>query len=257
MNPKLFYRKRFKMRIFFIPFLIAVAFCEQQPAIEHQNWSFNKWNGTFDRAALQRGFQVYKEVCAACHALKHIRFRELKNIGFSDGEIKALAQGYEILDGPNDDGEMFKRPGEPKDALPWVFKNEKQARSANNGALPVDLSMVVKARKHGADYVYALLTSYKEAPKDVVKSDTQYWNEAFPGHLLSMAPPLTDGQVTYADGTKATIEQMAKDVTTFLAWAAEPEMETRKQMGINALIFLCAMTIIFYLVKRRIWKDVK
>lgn len=257
MNLKLFYRKRFKMRLYLIPFLIGAAFSEPQPDIDPQHWSFEKWNGTFDRAALQRGFQVYKEVCAACHALKHIRFRELKDIGFSEEEVKALAKSYEILDGPNDEGEMFNRPGEPKDALPWTYKNEKQARAANNGALPVDLSLVVKARKRGADYVYALLTSYKEAPKDVVKSDNQYWNTAFPGHLLSMAPPLVDGHVTYADGTKATIEQMAKDVTTFLAWAAEPEMEIRKQMGVNALIFLCIMTILFYFVKRRIWKDVK
>lgn len=230
----------------------------KEAEIAKQDWSFQKWNGTFDRAALQRGFQVYKEVCAACHALKHIRFRELKAIGFNDDEIKALAATFEVMDGPNDEGEMFKRHAEPKDPYPWTFKNDKQARAANNGALPVDLSLVVKARKGGADYVYALLTSYKDAPKGVVKSDTQHWNDVFPGNLLSMAPPLvSEGQVTYADGTKATIEQMAKDVTTFLAWAAEPEMETRKQMGLNALLFLCFMSVLFYLVKRRIWKDVQ
>jgi ubiquinol-cytochrome c reductase cytochrome c1 subunit len=236
----------------------SLSMSEEIPVPPHKKWSFEKWNGTFDKGKLQRGFQIYKEVCSTCHSLKRIRFRELSAIGFTALEIKALAASYEIHDGPNDEGEMFNRSGIPSDIIPWVFKNDNQAKSANNGALPPDLSLMVKARKYGASYVYALLTGYAEAPKDLTLTDTQHYNKYFPGHLISMAPPLvSEGQVTYADGTKATIEQMAEDVVTFLAWAAEPELETRKQEGFSTLIFLAFLTILFYFTKRRIWKDVK
>ena len=243
----------------FISFLIAENKLWAEGVIEppKKEWTFEKWNGAFDKAKLQRGFQIYKEVCATCHGLKRIRFRELKAIGFTDLEIKALAASYDIHDGPNDEGEMFDRPGLPSDAMPWIYKNAKQAKAANNGAFPPDLSLIVKARKYGADYIYALLTGYCEPPKEIAVSNGQYYNKYFSGKLIAMAPPLTDGQVTYADGRKATVSQMAEDVTNFLAWAAEPEMEERKQDGFVTLMFLLFMTVLFYFTMRRIWQDVK
>lgn len=239
-------------------FCSSIMMGEEIPVPPHKEWSFEKWNGTFDKAKLQRGFQIYKEICSTCHSLKRIRFRELGAIGFNSLEIKALAASYEIHDGPNDEGEMFNRACIPSDVIPWVFKNDNQAKSANNGSLPPDLSLMVKARKYGASYMYAILTGYSDAPKNLTLTDTQHYNKYFPGHLISMAPPLlSEGQVTYADGTKATIEQMAEDVVTFLAWAAEPELETRKQDGFSTLMFLAFLTLLFYFTKRRIWKDVK
>jgi len=235
----------------------SFAFCAPDaPNPPHKEWSFQKWNGTFDRASLQRGFQVYKEVCAACHGLKSLRFRGLEKIGFSAQEIKALAARYQIHDGPNEEGEMFDRPGLPSDAIPWVYKNAKQAKAANNGAYPIDLSLIVKAKKGGANYLYALLTGYCEPESPLV--DGQYWNIYYPGHKIAMPPPLiSDGQVTYADGTPSTIHQMAEDVTTFLAFVAEPELEERRQSGFHTLLFLSFMAILFYGVKRRVWKDIQ
>ncbi|CAO5680586.1 MAG: Cytochrome c1 [Holosporales bacterium] len=235
---------------------LSVLSAENEMPIQKEVWSFDGIFGTFDRAQLQRGFQVFREVCATCHSLKYIHFRDLNGI-FSDIEIKALAASYDIHDGPNDEGEMFDRKGLPSDAFPWVFKNANQARSANHGALPPDLSLMAKARKGGANYIYALLTSFTNPPKGTCVNDGQYWNTAFHGNLISMAPPLTtENQVIYQDGTKATVDQMAKDVSAFLAFTAEPEMEKRKQKGINAFIFLGLLTVISYIVKRRIWKDV-
>ncbi|MBP9753134.1 MAG: cytochrome c1 [Proteobacteria bacterium] len=228
------------------------------PPLQKQMWSFDGFLGKFDRAQLQRGFQVFKEVCATCHSLKYIRFRDLSKIGFSEMEIKALAASYEIHDGPNDEGEMFDRKGLPSDAFPWIYKNANQARSVNHGAFPPDLSLIVSSKKDGADYLFALLTSFDCPPEGTVLHEGQYWNKVFPGHLISMAPPLlNDNQVAYSDGTKATIDQMARDVTAFLAFTAEPDMEKRKQTGIDALIFLSLLTILSYIVKRRIWNDIR
>lgn len=222
-----------------------------------QKWSFNTTNGTFDRASLQRGFQVYKQVCAACHSIKYISFRHLKALGLTPGEIKVLAAEYQIKDGPNDEGEMFERPGRPSDYFPSPYTNEKQARAANNGAYPVDLSLITKARKHGADYVFALLTGFKNPPTGFKLSENQFYNEYFPGHAISMRPPLTEGIVSYNDGTKASVEQMAHDVTTFLSWASEPELEQRKQIGFKTLMYLAVMTVLFYLTMRRVWSGLK
>jgi ubiquinol-cytochrome c reductase cytochrome c1 subunit len=234
----------------------SVAIAHEETHIPKQTWSFDGAFGKFDKAQLQRGFQVFKEVCSTCHSLKRIRFRDLSAIGFSELEIKALAASFEIHDGPNQEGEMFDRKGLPSDPYPWTFKNDNQAKAANNGALPLDLSLIVKARKGGADYIHAFLIGFDCPPKYIKVSQGQYWNKAFPGNLISMAPPLTENQVTYADGTKATIDQMAKDVSAFLAFAAEPEMEKRKQKGYNTLMYLAFLTILSYIVKRRIWKDV-
>jgi ubiquinol-cytochrome c reductase cytochrome c1 subunit len=222
-----------------------------------QNWSFNGPFGSFKRDELQRGFQVYKEVCSACHSLKRVHFRNLKDLGFNEAEIKAIAAGYKVKDGPNQDGEMFERNGLPSDHFVSPFPNDNAAKAANNGALPPDLSLIVKARVHGADYIHGILVGYQKAPEGVQVGDNQHYNLYMPGNLIAMAPPfVSDGQVTYADCTKATIEQMAHDVTVFLAWCAEPEMETRKKDGINVILYLLFMTVLFYVVKRRIWKNV-
>ena len=240
--------------------LICLAFtslmAEHAPTPPKQDWSFKKPNGTFDRSALQRGFQVYKQVCSTCHSLKYISFRHLKALGLTEAEIKVLASQYQIKDGPNDSGDMFERPGRPSDYIPSPYANDKQARAANNGALPPDQSLIIKAREHGADYVYAILTGFKENP-NLKLNPGQYYNEYFPGHAISMAPPLSEGLVIYNDGTKAPIDQMARDVTTFLAWASEPEIEQRKRLGFKVLLYLLVMVGLFYATMRRIWSGIK
>jgi ubiquinol-cytochrome c reductase cytochrome c1 subunit len=160
------------------------------------------------------------------------------------------------MDGPNDDGEMFERAGLPSDRIPAPFANDKAARASNNGALPPDLSLIVEAREHGADYVYALMTGYKDAPADVKIAPGMYYNEAFPGHQVAMAPPLFPDGVPYSDGTKVTVEQQARDVVTFLAWATEPMLETRNRMGVMVVLFLLVMTGLLYASKRKIWAAV-
>lgn len=221
----------------------------------HQHWTFQGIFGTFDRAALQRGYQVYKDVCAACHGLHYVYYRHLKDLGFSDDEVKALAAGYEVTDGPNDQGEMFKRPGQPSDRFVSPFPNEKAARAANGGAYPVDLSLITKAREHGPDYVFALLTGYKDPPTGVKLQQGMNYNAYFPGNQVAMPPPLSDGAVAFGDGTQASVAQMARDVVTFLSWAAEPEMEARKAMGIKAILFLIVLAGLLYAVKRKVWRD--
>lgn len=245
---------------YFVPlllFFLLPAFADEAPPVPSQSWPFQGMTGTFDRASLQRGFQVYKEVCAACHGLKQIHFRELQALGFSVDEIKALAATYEITDGPNDEGEMFQRKGRPSDRIPDPYKNENAARAANNGSFPPDLSLMIKARPDGANYVYALLTGFQDPPPaGVTLGPGMHYNRYFLGNQIAMAPPLSEGLVTFSDGTQATPAQMAHDVTTFLAWAAEPEMETRKAMGIRVLIFMSVFTVLMYFVMRRAWKRV-
>ncbi|TAE82608.1 MAG: cytochrome c1 [Alphaproteobacteria bacterium] len=220
-----------------------------------QTWSFDGMLGVVDKPSAQRGFQVYKEVCASCHSLSRISFRNLHDLGFSEAEVKALASSYEVQDGPNDDGEMFMRPGRPSDKLPSPYANEKQGRSLNNGAYPPDLSLMVKARPDGANYLYSLLTGYEDAPADVALLEGQHYNPYYAGQKIAMPKPLSDGQVQYMDNTEASVDQMSKDVVYFLQWAAEPEMEARKRLGLKMLSFVGIMTIIFYLTKRKIWSD--
>ena len=221
-----------------------------------QKWSFDGLFGTYDRAAAQRGFLVYNTVCAACHGLSLVAYRNLAGVGFKEEEIKAIAAAKEVSDGPNDQGEMFARPGRPADRFAKPFANDNAARAANNGALPPDLSLITKARKGGADYIHALLVGYKEPPTGVQMMEGMQYNAYFPGNQIAMLPPLTEGQVEYADGTKATIPQMAHDVSTFLTWAAEPEMEERKRLGVKVLLFLIVLTAMLYALKRQIWTDV-
>jgi ubiquinol-cytochrome c reductase cytochrome c1 subunit len=234
----------------------APASAAEGPALAAQHWSFNGLFGTYDRGALQRGFQVYKDVCAACHALHQVYYRQLAQIGFSDDQLRQVAADAEITDGPNDQGEMFTRPGRPTDRVKAPFANEQAARAANNGAYPPDLSMVVKARAGGPDYLHALLTGYHEPPADMKMQEGMNYNAVFPGHQIAMPPPLQPDGVTYADGTRATVDQMARDVTTFLAWASEPEMEVRKRMGVKVILFLIVLTGILYALKRTIWAAV-
>lgn len=217
------------------------------------HWNFDGIFGTFDRPAVQRGLQVYKEVCSSCHGLSRVAFRNLTQVGFSADEVKTLAAEYTFIGGPDDEGEMFERHGLPSDRFPQPYANENAARAINNGAYPYDLSLMVKARADGANYLYSLLTGYKDAPADVTIGEGQYYNPYFPGGALSMAAPLLDGAVEYQDGTEATVDQMARDVVSFLQWAAEPEMEERKRMGVRVMIFIAIMTILFYFAKKRIW----
>lgn len=221
------------------------------------DWPFDGPFGTLDKQSAQRGFQVYKEVCSACHGLKRIAFRNLADLGFSEAEIKALAASYQIPDGPNDQGEMFERPGKPSDHFRPPFANELAARAANNGAYPPDLSLIIKARHDGANYLHSLLVGYQAAPADVKVPDGMHYNPYFPGHMLAMPQPLSDGQVTFEDGTHASLDQMARDVVTFLQWAAEPEMEHRKQMGIAVMLFLAVFTAFMYIAKKRTWKKLE
>lgn len=220
-------------------------------------WSFNGPLGTLDKPSAQRGYQVYKEVCSACHSLQRVAFRSLSEIGFSEGEIKALASATTVKDGPNDAGDMFDRPGKPSDPFPSPFANEEAARASNGGAFPPDLSLIIKARHDGANYVYSLLTGYEPPPADVKMAPGMHYNSYFPGGQIAMAQPLSDNQVTYQDGTVSSLDQEARDVVTFLQWAAEPEMEERKAMGIKVLLFLLVMTGFAYAAKKRVWRELE
>jgi ubiquinol-cytochrome c reductase cytochrome c1 subunit len=227
-------------------------------SLPHQQWSFDGVFGTYDRAALQRGFQVYKEVCSACHPVKHLYFRDLTEIGYSEDQVKGIASQYQVSDGPNDQGQMFQRPGKPSDAIPGPFANDEAARNANNGGLPPDLSLIVAARDGGADYVHALVgLGFKDAPAGFKMVEGTYYNTYFPGHQIKMPPPLAiEGQVKFADGTPASIPQMAHDVTTFLTWASDPTLEERHRMGFKVILFLVVMVGLFYAAKRKIWSSV-
>lgn len=308
-------------------------------------WHFDGITGRFDKPAIQRGFQVYKEVCSTCHSVNRVALRSFEGAGFSPAEVKSLAASYSVVDGPDDNGEMFERPGRPSDRIPAPYANEQAARAINNGAYPLDLSLIVKARHDGANYVYSLLTGYTQAPayscervdedgacvkfhrispqdaeaklaerkereaaaaeaakaapapeegedaaeepvrtaeegdlyfcSDIVTSEeeadggrvvvetctemgkTMHYNPYFANKQIAMIAPLhVEGQVEYQDGTEATVEQMSHDVVNFLQWAAEPEMEDRKRMGIRVMLFLAAFTVLFYLAKKRIWSRI-
>ncbi len=235
----------------------AAATAAEVPRPQAQDWSFQGIFGTFDRATLRRGLQIYLEVCASCHSMDLVYYRHLRRVSFAEDEIETIAASFEVEDGPNDDGEMFTRPARPVDHFAAPFPNDNAARAANNGALPPDLSLITKARKRGPDYVFALLTGYREeAPEGFELLDGMSYNAYFPGHQIAMAPPLADETVEYADGTEATIDRQARDVVTFLVWAAEPEMEERKRLGIKVILFLIVLTAMLYALKRQIWSDV-
>ena len=220
------------------------------------NWSFSGILGTFDRASQQRGLQVYKEVCSGCHGMRLLAYRNLKSIGYNDDEIKAFAAENSV-NTINDDGEVVERPARPSDKFVSPYPNDKAARAANGGAYPPDLSLIVKARPDGANYLHALLTGYVDAPAEKKVPDGMYYNKYYSGNLIGMPQPLYDDGVEYADGTKATPDQMAKDVTAFLAWASEPEMEDRKRLGISVMLFLLLLTALSYFAMKQIWAPIK
>ena len=223
--------------------------------IPKRQWSFSGLLGTYDKNQLQRGFQVYKEVCSACHSLDRVSYRNLTALGYSAEQVKAVASEYTVEDGPNLEGEMFDRPARPSDRFVSPYPNVQAARYVNNGALPLDLSLISKARPAGPDYIAALLTGFEEAPADIEMNAGMHYNKFFQGHQIAMAPPLSDGQITYADGVDATVEQMAQDVAAFLTWTAEPHMEARKRMGIKVMLFLAVLTFVMWRVKRKVWSD--
>ena len=233
----------------------SAAQAAEGAALPARDWSFTGIFGTFDQGAMQRGFQVYQEVCSGCHSLRLIAFRNLEALGYGEDEIKAIAAEYSVEDGPDEEGEMFERPALPSDRIPLPFPNSKAAAASNNGAVPPDLSLMIKARDGGADYVHAFLTGYADPPDGVELLDIQNYNLYFPGNLTAMAEPLFEDAVEYADGTPATVEQMASDIVTFLAWAAEPSMEERKRMGIKVILFLLIFTGVLYACKRKVWVD--
>lgn len=248
---------------------------------EPQSWTFAGFLGRYDPAQLQRGFQIYQDVCSDCHSLNHVAFRNLAEeggVGFSEEEVKALAAGYkfQVTDGPNDQGEMFERPARPSDRIPPPFPNPQAAAYANNGAAPPDLSLMAKARaaprgplwtvldfftqyqEAGPDYIHALLTGYGQTPPEgLTIPDGVYYNPHFlSAAALAMPPPLSDGQVTYGDGSPETVDQYARDVSAFLMWAAEPTLVDRKRLGFQVAIFLIIFGVLMFLTKRKVWAHV-
>ena len=224
------------------------------------DWSFKGLFGKFDRASLQRGYQVYTEVCASCHSMKYLSYRNLAEKGgpeFPEDQAKAIAASFEVMDGPNADGEMFARPGKLSDKFVMPYDNVKAAQAANGGAYPPDMSVLVKARGGGVDYIYSLLQGYEEAPSGMTLDDGVHYNKYMYGNKIKMASPLSDGIVEYSDGTVASVKQMSKDVTTFLMWAAEPHLEARHQMGFKAIVYLIILTVLVYFSMKKIWSRVE
>jgi ubiquinol-cytochrome c reductase cytochrome c1 subunit len=240
------------------------------------DWSFAGPFGSYDKAQLQRGLKIYREVCAACHSMQLVAFRSLTDLGYSEAQVKALAAEYEVQDGPNAEGEMFNRPGIPSDHFPSPFANSAAAAAANNGAVPPDFSLIAKARgvergfptfvfdiftmyaENGPDYIHSLLTGYGQQPPEGMEiAEGTHYNPYFgSGKSLAMAQPITDGQVTYEDGSPQTVDQYARDVSAFLMWAAEPHLTVRKQTGFSVMAFLALFAGLVYLTKRKVWAEV-
>ncbi len=239
--------------------LSTASFCSGEDHINPPNygWSHDGALSSFDYASVRRGFQVYRQICASCHSIDKITFRNLVGVTHSEEEMKKVAESYEIEDGPNDQGEMFMRPGKLSDKIPGPYKNEEQARSANNGAYPPDLSLMVKARVAGIDYIFGLLTGYVESPAGKTLLPGLHYNPYFPGGAIAMGKQLSDGQVDYEDGTPSTESQMAKDVACFLAWTSEPEHDVRKKNGLQWMAALLAAIAITGYYKRFRWSIFK
>ncbi|MCO5570115.1 hypothetical protein L7F22_023831 [Adiantum nelumboides] len=240
--------------------LIGVAYADEAehglPA-PHYPWPHNGVLSSYDHASIRRGHQVYQQVCAACHSMSLLAFRDLIGVAYTEDEVKAIAAEVEVEDGPNDEGEMYTRPGKPSDHFPSPYPNEQAARFANGGAYPPDLSLITKARHNGQNYVFALLTGYREPPAGVSVREGLYYNPYFPGGAIAMPKMLMDGAVDYEDEVPATESQMAKDVVTFLSWAAEPEMEERKLMGFKVIFVLCLALLQAGYYKRWKWAPIK
>ncbi|XP_019716139.1 cytochrome c1, heme protein, mitochondrial [Hippocampus comes] len=220
-------------------------------------WSHGGPLSSLDHASIRRGYQVYKQVCSACHSMEYLAFRNLVGVSHTEDEVKAIAEEVEVVDGPDETGEMFTRPGKLSDYFPKPYANPEAARAANNGALPPDLSYIVNARHGGEDYVFSLLTGYCEPPAGVAVREGLYYNPYFPGQAIGMAPPIYNEILEYDDGTPATMSQVAKDVCTFLRWAAEPEHDQRKRMGLKLLMGSAILVPLLYYMKRHRWAVLK
>ena len=241
-------------------FSVISVTAEEEKKLLSTDWSFKGYFGKFDRGSLQRGYQVYTEVCASCHSMKYLSYRNLSEKGgpeFSEEQTKAIASNFEVTDGPNDDGEMFTRPAKLSDKFVSPYQNDKEAIASNGGAYPPDMSVLVKARSGGADYVYSVLLGYEDPPSGIILDDGVYYNKYMYGNAIKMPNPLSDGLVEYNDGTEATEEQMAKDVVTFLAWSAEPHLEARHKIGFKAIIYLIILALLAYLSMKRVWSRVE
>jgi ubiquinol-cytochrome c reductase cytochrome c1 subunit len=248
------------IKVFLIIFIMGAinsAYSEENKAEFIKNhWSFEGVFGTFDRTSLQRGYQVYQEVCSGCHSVHHLSYRNLSEKGgpeFLPEEVKVIAAQFEVTDGPNEDGEMFTRPGRLSDKFISPFPNVKAASVANGGAYPPDMSVLAKARKGGANYIYSLLMGYEEAPAGYELDDGVYYNKYMPGQKIKMAEPISDGIVEYADGTETSKAQIARDVTTFLVWAADPHLEARHKIGFKVFFYLIILLTLVYLSKQKVW----
>ena len=249
------------IKCIFILFTLVVLnnqqiLAEESQKLLKQDWSFKGFFGKFDRGSLQRGYQVYAEVCASCHSMKYLSYRNLNEPGgpeFSIEQAKAIASQFELTDGPNDDGEMFTRTAKLSDKFVSPYANNQEAKALNGGAYPPDMSVLVKARKGGADYIYSILLGYDETPEDIKLDEGVYYNTYMYGNMIKMAKPLSEGLIQYSDGTKATEEQMARDVTTFLSWTADPHLEARHKMGFRAIIYLIIITIFVYFSMKKVW----
>jgi ubiquinol-cytochrome c reductase cytochrome c1 subunit len=251
--------KIFSLIIFFLVGTFHLNAAEKFEYLK-TDWSFKGLFGKFDRGSLQRGYQIYTEVCASCHSMKYVSYRNLAEKGgpeFTEAQAKAIATSFEVTDGPNADGEMFTRPGKLSDKLVMPYENIKAAQAANGGAYPPDMSVLIKARSNGADYIYSLLQGYEDPPASISLDEGVYYNKYMYGNKIRMASPLSEDIVEYADGTEASIEQMSKDITTFLMWTAEPHLESRHKMGFKAIVYLIILTILVYFSMKKIWSSIE
>tara|TARA_Y100000590_G_scaffold438988_1_gene562446 strand:- start:29 stop:805 length:777 start_codon:yes stop_codon:yes gene_type:complete len=256
MVSKFFYKKIFN--IFVIIFILSFEInAAEDLNIPNHKWSFEGLTGTYDKASLQRGYKVYREVCSGCHSMKLLYFRDLIDIGFSSEEVKAIANEYTVIDGPDDEGNMYERPGKASDRFVGPYLNDQEARASNNGSYPPDLSVITKAKKNGINYFYNLLLGYKETPENFEMYEGMYYNLWVDGHQIAMPAPLYDGSVEYDDGTQNTLPQLAEDVIAFLQWSAEPELDERKNLGIKVSLFFIIFGFIIFLTKRRLWKNIR
>tara|TARA_A100001011_G_scaffold393669_1_gene484140 strand:+ start:288 stop:1070 length:783 start_codon:yes stop_codon:yes gene_type:complete len=249
----------FSLKILLYFFILVSSSLAEEIKIPKHDWSFKGITGKFERSSLQRGYQVYTEVCSSCHSMNLLSYRNLGEKGgpeFSLEQVKAIAANFEVTDGPNNDGEMFTRPGRPSDKFVSPYPNVQAAMAANGGAYPPDMSVLVKARKGGADYIYSVLIGYTEPPENFELEEGVYYNKYMDGNKIKMSNPLSEDLVSYSDGTKATEAQMAKDVTTFLTWAAEPHLETRHRLGFKVIIFLTILSVLVYFSMRRLWSRI-
>ena len=255
--------KKISKILFIYPIIIISV--NNSMATENVNLLENKWSfeglfGTFDRSSLRRGYQVYKEVCSTCHSIRLLSYRNLSEKGgpeFSTEDTKNIAASFEVIDGPNSEGDMFTRPGRLSDKFVKPYANIQAAKSANGGAYPPDMSVLVKARKGGANYIYSILLGYENPPKDINLEEGVYYNKFMPGYNIKMPNVLSDGLLDYADGTEATSQQMAKDVATFLTWASEPSLEARHKMGFKVILYLIILALLVYLSMKKLWSRIE